>query len=158
MICLIIALILLIITAVLFFWQNEYLTAECRGTILFAWPVRAGETFELTFTHSVNQSPITDVIEWTGEDLSVVKSIFKTFGAGVPVPADGVGTELVFVDGHYELIGIDKHMKGFSVITQETPNQKIIFNGREADLIDITGPGKPVYITVRRLPFFLVSK
>ena len=135
-----------------YFTSSECLIAECNGAILFAWPIDTGEIFEVTFIHSLNKSPITDVIMWTGVDLSVVKSIFLSFGAGVPIPSDGIGTELVFVDGHYELIGIDKHMSGFYIMTQDIPDHRIVCRGREASLLELAGSGASVYITVKRLP------
>ena len=123
--------------------------------MLFAWPIRAGDFFEVTYTHSLNLSPVTDVIEWNGDDLTVTKSIFKTFGAGIPTPVDAVGSELLFMGDHYELIGINKHMPGFSIMTQQTPNQKITFNKHEVYLLDIIELGAPVYITVKRVPFIM---
>ena len=126
--------------------------AECSGKRLFAWPIKAGESVEVTFMHSLNLSPITDVIEWTGSGFMVRKSIFKTFGAGVPVPSDGIGMELIFVDGHYELLGVDKHMLDFTIMTQEVPNHRISLNEHEAFLLELAGSGKAVDLKVRRIP------
>ncbi len=138
--------------ALFLLWPGECLTAKCEGRRLFAWPIRAGEEFEITFMHSLNLSPITDVIEFTGRDLSVVKSVFKAFGAGVPVPADGIGTEIISVDGHYELVGIDQRMQSVTILTQTVPNHHIAFRGREASLLSLAGPGKSVTIAVERIP------
>ncbi|MCL1834533.1 MAG: DUF1850 domain-containing protein [Oscillospiraceae bacterium] len=133
-------------------WPVGRLSVTCGGEMLIAWPIDKGERFEITFTHSLNLSPITDVVEWTGSDLVVVKSIFKTFGAGVPVPADGVGSELVRVGDHYELLGIDKHMQSISILLQETPDHHLSFNGREASLLEAAGPGSTVEIKVSTVP------
>ena len=143
-----------IAVSLILLWPAECLTAQCDGRLLFAWPVRAGETFEISFTHSLNLSPVTDVIEWTGEELVVRKSIFKTFGAGIPVPSDGIGTELKGVDGHYELTGIDKHMRSVTIMTQEIPDHRIRMNGREAFLLELAGSGRSVEIEVRRVLLF----
>jgi hypothetical protein len=132
----------------------QCLTAESGGRLLLAWPIRAGDCFEVTFTHSLNLSPITDVIEWTGSDLVVRKSVFKAFGAGVPIPSDGIGTELVFVDGHYELLGIDRHMGAFTIATQTAPDHRISFGGREASLLELAGSSQLIDITVKRLSIF----
>ncbi len=134
------------------FWPGECLVAECEGKRLFAWPIRAGEEFELTFTHSLNLSPITDVIEWTGSDLSVVKSVFEAFGAGVPVPADGIGTDIIHTGEHYELVGIDQHMQSLTILVQTVPNHQIAFRGRKASLLSLAGAGKSVTIAVKRVP------
>ncbi|MCL1805060.1 MAG: DUF1850 domain-containing protein [Clostridiales bacterium] len=122
---------------------------------MFAWPIKAGDCFEVTFIHSLNRSPITDFIEWTGRDMVVRKSRFSTFGAGVPVPAEGVGTDLIFADGHYELIGIDKHMPFFTIMTQEAPNHQVSLHGREASLLELAGSGQAVDVAVRRMPLLI---
>lgn len=145
---------LLIVVMALFAWREECLTAKCGGKLLFAWPIRAGETFEVTYTHSVNLSPISDVIEWNGHDLVVIKSLFKTFGAGVPIPGDEAGTELARVGDHYELTGIDRHMQGFSIMLQEVPNHRISLDSREAWLLELAGSGSSVDIAVERVSLF----
>ena len=143
------------LAALILFWPGECLIAECEGERLFTWPIRVGEEFELTFTHSLNLSPITDVIEWTGSDLSVVKSKFKAFGAGVPVPADGIGTDIINIDGHYELVGIEQHMQSVTILVQAVPNHQIAFRGRKASLLSLAGAGKSVTIAVKRVPLIL---
>jgi hypothetical protein len=130
------------------------LTARCDGRLLFAWPIKPGTSFEVTFTHSVNQSPITDVIEWTGSELVVRKSRFKAFGAGVPVPADGIGTELVRVGGYYELIGIDKAMPDFTILTQTVPNHIVTMGAREARLLELAGSGRQVRLAVKPVTLY----
>jgi hypothetical protein len=110
--------------------------------------------FEVTFTHSVNQSPITDFIEWTGSELVVRKSRFKAFGAGVPVPSDGIGTELLRVGEYYELIGIDKAMPDFTVMTQAVPNHTVTMGGREARLLELAGSGRQVRLAVKPMTFY----
>jgi hypothetical protein len=128
----------------------ECLTATCGGRLLFAVPISPGESFEITFTHSLNLSPITDVVEWTGEGLIVRKSIFKTFGAGVPVPSDGIGEELVRrADGSYELTGIDKPMDSISILTSSIPNHSITFDGHEFFLLELAGTGEQVVVEVK---------
>ncbi|MCL2060059.1 MAG: DUF1850 domain-containing protein [Oscillospiraceae bacterium] len=147
-----------LVVGVASFRGEARLVAECNGTELFAWPIQPGDVFELTYTHSLNQSPVTDVIEWTGADMVVVKSIFKTFGAGIPLPEDVGGSDILFVDGHYELVGMDRRMRGFYVMTQEVPDQKIVYKGQEASLLELAGSGASVYITVKRPPLPLVAR
>jgi hypothetical protein len=130
-------------------WPASRLTAECNGKRLFAWPIRVGEACEVIFTHSVNQSPITDIIQWTGQDLVVVKSRFKAFGAGVPVPSDGVGTEMIRAGESYELVGIDKAMPDFTVMTQTVPDHAVRLGTREARLLELVGSGRQVTLAVK---------
>lgn len=147
------AFIAILAAALVLLSPADRLIAQCGGRRLFAWPIKTGDCFEVTFTHSLNLSPITDVIEWTGSDFVVRKSFFKSFGAGVPVPSDGIGSALVFVDGRYELLGIDKHMSYFTIMTQDVPNHRISLSGREASLLELAGSGRAVDIFVKRAPF-----
>jgi hypothetical protein len=122
--------------------------------LLFAWPIKTGESFDVTFTHSVNQSPVTDIIEWTGSELIARKSRFKAFGAGIPIPGDGIGTELVRAGEYYELIGIDKPMPDFTIMTQTVPDHKITMGAKQARLLELAGSGRQVTVAVRIVPFY----
>ncbi len=143
------------------FWPVRCLTLTSGGALLYARAIRPGDSFEITFTHSLNLSPITDVVEWTGGELIVRKSIFRSFGAGVPVPSDGIGTELVRrEDGGYELIGIDKRMDRITILTQKIPNHKITFGADEVYLLELLGPegtGRQVDIEVRLVPRMIIK-
>jgi hypothetical protein len=111
-------------------------------------------SFDVTFTHSVNQSPVTDFIEWTGSELVVRKSRFKAFGAGIPIPGDGIGTELVRAGDYYELVGIDKAMPDFTVMTQTVPDHIITMGAREARLLELAGSGRQVTLAVKPVLFY----
>jgi hypothetical protein len=102
----------------------------------------------------VNQSPVTDFIEWTGSELIVRKSRFKAFGAGIPVPSDGIGTELVRVADGYELIGIDKALPDLVIMTQTVPDHTIALGAREARLLALVGSGRQVTLAVKTVPLF----
>jgi len=148
------AVMLVFLIAILFSPRDCVVARDISGgKVLFAWPISIGDSFEVTFIHSLNLSPVTDVIEWDGGSMVVRKSIFQTFGAGIPVPSDRIGTELVRVGSHYELIGIDAHMQSFTVMTQDAPNHRITLNGREANLLGLAGSGKSVEVAVKRVPF-----
>lgn len=129
--------------------RTQSLTACSGGKLLFAWPISNGQRFCITFTHSLNLSPITDMIEWNGEEMVVRKSIFTAFGAGVPVPSDGVGTKLARVGDHYELTGIDARMQSIPILTSQVPDHRVAMAGREAHLLEYVGSGQPVELAVR---------
>ena len=131
----------------------DCLTAVCGGTLLFAWPIREGDVFLVSFTHSLNRSPVTDYIEYTGKGFIVRKSAFKTFGGGIPVLSDGIGTELIKTGDGYELTGIDKAMEYFFVLTQEYPDHHIILGKRSASLVGFAGSGASVKVAVKKMPY-----
>ena len=124
-----------------------------EGKLLFCAPIAAGEEFRIRYTHSVNRSPVIDTIEWTGDEMMVRESWFKTFGAGIPIPADGIGKELVKVDGGYVLTGIDKPQQSFLLMTEEIPDHHLLYRGREIPLNALNGIGRMLKFEVKCITF-----
>jgi len=133
------------------FWKNDSIVAEHDGNLLFAWTINEGERFEVGFIHSLNLSPIVDVFEWTEEGIFLRESRFLTLGGGTPTPADFPGSELHHTEEGFLLTGIDVAFGAFSILTQEIPNHRISFEGRELFLLELVGSGESVTIDVRRL-------
>ena len=131
--------------------SNYYIVAEHEGRTLFAWAISKGERFEVEFVHSLNLSPVIDIFEFTGDGLVLRKSIFSSLGAGAPTPSDFPGSELIHADGVFKLVGIDRPMGAFAVLTSEVPNHRVSFGCREALLLELAGPGESVTIEVRRI-------
>jgi len=149
-------LLLAILLLASLFWENDYLIAEHNGNLLFAWTINEGERFEVEFIHSMNLSPIVDVFQWTDDGLMLQESRFQTLGGGTPTPADFPGSELIHTDSGFILTGIDLPFGAFSILTQDVPNHRVTFDGREIFLLELVGPGESVTIDVRR--FSLVSR
>lgn len=127
--------------------------ARARGgdEVLLSLPMKKGETFELTYTHSANKSPVADTIQWTGREMLVLQSRFQTFGAGIPIPADGIGTSLTKTDEGYVLSGIDKPMESFLLMTEEIPDHHILHRESAYRLNDLAGAGRLVKFQVKRV-------
>ncbi len=121
-----------------------------QKTILML-PMKRGEKYYLAYTHSANLSPVVDTIEWTGREMVARESLFQTFGAGIPIPADGVGKELTKTPEGYLLTGIDKVMNSFLLMTQEVPDHHILYRQQSIRLNDLAGAGKLVEFQVRRV-------
>ncbi len=126
------------------------LTRAKDGKMLLALPIAQQETFQIRYTHSANRSPVVDTIEWTGEVLMVRESLFQTFGAGIPIPADGIGKELIKTDKGYRLTGIDKPQDSFLLMTQEIPDHYLLYRDREISLNALIGIGSILKFEVRK--------
>ena len=53
------------------------------GAVIAVFPVNDGEEFSITFIHSVNQTPVTDVYQIKSGRIHVVRMVYYSFGAGV---------------------------------------------------------------------------
>ena len=129
---------------------REQLTVfdERTGRMLLTLPIAAGEEFYLRYTHSVNLSDVTDGIEWTGDTLMVRSTLFKSYGVGMPVLADGIGTHFENTPDGFLITGIDRPEPGILLLLQEVPNNRLLYRGREINLLDRFGSGTLIRIHV----------
>ena len=67
-------------------FSGTYLVLEDdeTGEIYNKIPVKDLDEFEITFTHSVNKSPVTDIYQIRSGDIYLTGNIDYNFGAGVP--------------------------------------------------------------------------
>ena len=55
------------------------------GDVLYSSDVKIGDIFSITYIHSVNKSPVEDRFSLDGGyNIMLRRSIFRSFGAGVP--------------------------------------------------------------------------
>ena len=106
------------------------------GRLMLALPIEAGEHIKIRFTHSVNLSYVTDDIEWTGEQLITRTSLFTSFGAGMPVIADGIGKEMHNTDEGFLITGIDEVQEDnfIPIMLQEVPDHHLLYRDDEISL------------------------
>lgn len=67
-------------------FSGTYLVLEDdeTGEIYNIIPVKDLDEFEITFTHSVNKSPVIDIYQIRSGDIYLTGNIYYNFGAGVP--------------------------------------------------------------------------
>lgn len=67
-------------------FSGTYLVLEDdeTGEIYNKIPVKDLDEFEITFTHSINKSPVTDIYQIRSGDIYLTGNTYYNFGAGVP--------------------------------------------------------------------------
>lgn len=124
--------------------------ADARtGKTLLALPISPGEDFYLRYTHSVNLSDVTDGMEWTGKTLMVRSTRFTSFGVGMPVLADGIGSHFENTPDGFFITGIDRPEERILLLLQEVPNNRLLYRGQEVNLLTRYGDGTLLRIEVR---------
>ena len=118
------------------------------GRPLLALPIEKGEAFYLRYTHSVNLSDVTDGMEWNGETIMVRSTLFKAYGVGMPVLADGIGNAFANTPDGFLITGIDRPESEILLLTQEVPNNRLLYRDREINLLSRCGSGTLLRIRV----------
>ena len=147
-----------LILGVLFFVLpfNEMLTVTQEDTskTLLALPIATGDWFEIKFIHSVNLSPVVDRYQWTGESIMLKSTVFLSYGAGIPILEDGIGTDFKHTQDGFEITGIDASREKISIMLQSVPDHTLIYSGSEIKLLEFADSGTIVTIQVRKISFF----
>jgi hypothetical protein len=111
--------------------------------------VRDGQQFVLSYTHSVHKRPVYEYIQITGDQLTVVKSRFEAFGAGLPATA-GEGP-IRMMDGMVEVAGLNRQSPDITLFVGTVSEHRLHINSHVIFLADIVPPDNPLRIKIIRI-------
>ena len=101
--------------------------------------VSEGDEFSVTFIHSVNQYPLTDVYQIRNHKIYVVRTIYNNFGAGVQTEIEP-GQKLEYGEnGEMIVSGFDREMPWLSYIVGTVSDHILTVNGEEISLRELCG-------------------
>ena len=110
-----------IILIILSSFQEPVLVLEDNetGKIYMKIPVSDGEEFSVTFVHSVNKSPCSDIYQIRDGDIYLTKTTLYGFGAGVPTELYGDQVMTRGEDGEMIISNIHNEIDIFKGVTKE---------------------------------------
>ena len=120
------------------------------GKLIAAYPVSDGDEFSVTFVHSVNNSPVTDVYEIRNGEIYVMRTIYYSFGAGVQTEIEEGQTLEYGEDGSMIISGYDRRMNGLSYIVGTVSDHVLEINGNIISLRDLCGKNATVKFSCGR--------
>lgn len=105
-----------------------------------AYDMDVGETFSITFIHSVNKSPETDFFEVREDGIYGVETLYHNFGAGVPTEL-GDGQTLTYLeDGSMLLTGMEVRLDDLIYRVGTVSDHTLTLpEGEEVSLRDLCG-------------------
>ncbi len=115
------------------------LTDMDTGKKIAEYPVEDKERFSITFIHSVNKSPLTDVYEIRDKDIYVVETHYHGFGAGVQTEIEEGQTLSYAPDGTMIVSGFDKLIPNLSYFVGTVSDHILKIHGREISLRELCG-------------------
>jgi len=148
------ALVLVVASSVFlyFAFSSEYilLVDGDTGKVFSAYPVNEGDSFSVTFVHSVNNSPVTDVYEFRDGSIFAVKTIYYSFGAGVQTQIEEGQTLEYGEDGSMIVSGFEKKIDNLSYIVGTVSDHTLEIGGESVSLRKLCGRNANVKFVCRR--------
>ncbi|MBI2459923.1 MAG: DUF1850 domain-containing protein [Candidatus Rokubacteria bacterium] len=126
---------------------------EAGSGALLRLPVRADETFTLSYIHSVERVPVTGTFA-IGRDgrLEVLETAFGSFGPGLPEPRPGEDYELRGGMIHYRPGG--QALEVLSFFVHPFTDHRLTVGGRTLELSRLLPPGSRVVVRVDPVPAY----
>jgi hypothetical protein len=124
------------------------------GTVVFARPMAAGESFQLTHTHSVTKRPVVETFSVAdAETLALEELWFDEFGPNLPAGPEQLGDHVTFLheDGAYRVLHHGFRIGTVPVRVGSPPVDHVLTfaDGERVRLLDIARAGAWVELGVR---------
>ena len=130
------------------------LTNDSSGAVLYRIRLNEGDEFSVSFIHSVNISPVTEIFEIRQGRIVLTALEFYTFGAGMPTEIELYQTLVRLPDGGMRVEGFDRVIGDLRYIIGHTVGQTLNVANHEIPFTDLDEAGQTVLFTVRRLNFW----
>ena len=141
-----------VIAAILAFVLNrgEYLVLRNGDTDeeITRFRVSEGDEFSVTFIHSVNQYPLTDVYEIRDGKIYVVRTIYNNFGAGVQTEIEEGQTLEINENGEMVVSGFNLEMPWLSYIVGTVSDHTLTLHEKKISLRELCGRNTKVAFSV----------
>ena len=124
------------------------LTDEQTGRVFARLPLEDGESFSVTFRHSVNKSDVTEIYERRGKEIWLTGCVYYGFGAGVAEELDPSWTLETGANGEMILGNIEQRMDGLSYIVGTVYDHILRIGDRSIVLNELCGKNCKVRFSI----------
>ena len=146
------AIMVVVIAAILAFTyrSGDYLVLRNGDTTeeFARFRVSEGDEFSVTFIHSVNQYPLTDVYEIRDSKIYVVRTIYNNFGAGVQTEIEEGQTLEINENGEMVVSGFELEMPWLSYIVGTVSDHTLTLHEKKISLRELCGRNSKVTFSV----------
>ncbi len=108
-----------------------------------------GDSFEVSWIHSVEKEAWMETYEKEGNRLKLVKTKFKTFGAGTP--SDG---EIIPSNDGFVHMKIDREVESVDLIVSANVETTLTTDSKEYRLYEMVEDYENVSIQIKKLPLW----
>ena len=125
------------------------LSDQDSGRVFARLPLADGDSFSVTFRHSVNKSDVTEIYQRRGKEIWLTGCVYYGFGAGVAEELDPSWTLETGGNGEMILGNIEMKMNDLSYIVGTVYDHILEINGEKIILNQLCGKNAKVHFSVR---------
>ena len=125
------------------------LSNDESGKVYARLPLKDGDSFSVTFRHSVNKSDVTEIYQRRGREIWLTGCVYYGFGAGVAEVLEP-GWTLENGDNGEMIIGnIEMKMNDLTYIVGTVYDHILERNGEKIILNDLCGKNAKVHFSIK---------
>lgn len=124
------------------------LSDDLTGRVFARFPAEEGDSFSITFRHSVNKSDVTEIYEIRDGAIWLTGCVYYNFGAGVAEDLDPSWTLTTGTEGEMILSGIDKEMTDLTYIVGTIYDHIMVIDGQTIVLNELCGKNAHVHFAL----------
>lgn len=119
------------------------------GRIFDRIPLEDGDSFSVTFRHSVNKSDVTEIYQRRGREIWLTGCVYYGFGAGVAEVLEPGWTLETGDSGEMILGSIEMKMSDLTYIVGTVYDHILEINGERIVLNELCGKNAKVHFSIR---------
>ena len=128
--------------------QGLVLSDQISGRVYARLPLEGGESFSVTFRHSVNKSDVTEIYERRGREIWLTGCVYYGFGAGVAEELDPSWTLETGENGEMILGNIEQRMDHLSYIVGTVYDHILRIGNERVVLNELCGKNCKVHFSI----------
>ena len=124
------------------------LTDRDSGRVIARFALADGESFSITFRHSVNKSDVTEIYQRRGSEIWQTGCIYYGFGAGVAEELDPSWTLETGEHGEMILGNIEHRMDDLTYVVGTVYDHILTVGGERIVLNELAGRNRKVHFSI----------
>ena len=125
------------------------LSNDESGKVYSRLPLKDGDSFSVTFRHSVNKSDVTEIYQRRGREIWLTGCVYYGFGAGVAEVLEPDWTLENGDNGEMIIGNIEMKMNDLTYIVGTVYDHILEVNGERIVLNDLCGKNAKVHFSIK---------
>ena len=125
------------------------LSDDETGKVYARLPLKDGDSFSVTFRHSVNKSDVTEIYQRRGREIWLTGCVYYGFGAGVAEVLEPDWTLENGDNGEMIIGNIEMKMNDLTYIVGTVYDHILEVNGERIVLNDLCGKNAKVHFSIK---------